>query len=475
MGFSSDLFLLVKNLNANEKSYFVKHSRLYGDKDKTYMYLFEVLQKMESYDEEKVKDSFSGAYSDNLSMLKKQLYDKVLSALNQYTKESGNENLIFKWLEEGKILQKKGFVLLAYKKFSKALEYSIKYERFALILNIFSQIKTNVIHRLYENYSEDEIKQLLDQEKFYSQVIQNIQHLNNLQFQYYYYESIHDQTNMSKIAMLDDVLHWERYNSFVEKSLCLNILGNYAENIRRLSLSQQYIEKNKQLFDNNNLIQKEYYFNYILQQFNLISILLKQNKLNQAEVELKKQEIISPKKSYIKLFNILYFSNCLLLFCKKKEVHTFEKEFQSMIDTYRDSNQKIPAKLMDVAKYYQLVLWYDHFEYKKVITETNLHVTKYTKNDTSIYKFLTLLILSYAKLNDQNALGVFLTSYKNEIKKLKSLHSLELHLLVEKTNPTLGLQKEFKLMNKKARSKNPNFDFLYPLEISKEVDLVVLS
>ena len=98
----------------------------------------------------------------------------------------------------------------------------------------------------------------------YQLKIQNISILNNYQFLYYYYESTSNELKMNEIASSQDIINWEKYDTFVEKSICLNILSNHNENIKKLDLSIKFNQLHINLFEKNKImLAKKPFYNYI--------------------------------------------------------------------------------------------------------------------------------------------------------------------------------------------------------------------
>ena len=452
---SLDVVSLINSLSPHEKSYFQKFSNIYNKNDKIYLHLFEQISKMKHYDESILKSNFESVYASNFGMLKEQLYEKILMALVMYNKELNVENLIFKWVEEGKVLQRKGLLKQANKKFKKALDYSIKYERFYLVLNIFSHLKAIVIHNLYENIDIDDINDLLKNEEIYIEVIVNLQKLNNSQFMYYYYESKSNDQAMQKIANSDLIQDWERYPTFVEKSICLNILSHNYENLQDYEKSLNFLQKHIELFECNLLVLKEYYFNYLLQKFNYISLLIKINSIEEAKKIIQDFELIKPKKQYHKLFFSLYYSNLLLIDCLQIRFNDFLIHYNEMNLAFNSINQKCPTRMYSMVNYYKVVLCFNNNEFKLVLKDINIYINQTTNDDSLNTSFIILAVLCFIELRDFHTLKMFLVSFKKELKYLKKQHSKEfffINRLVE---------------NAVHEKLDSNFMALYEIEVSK--------
>lgn len=80
------LHKLVQSLDKNEKGYFKKFTARYGsNKENDYMKLFDLLEKAEVYDDEKIKKQWAKAgKTTNLSGQKNYLYEQIIRALRSY-------------------------------------------------------------------------------------------------------------------------------------------------------------------------------------------------------------------------------------------------------------------------------------------------------------------------------------------------------------------------------------------------------
>lgn len=95
MRYSDDLFLLIKSLTKQEKSYFKKLASAFNDNESSnYIRLFDELVKQsknEEYNEQKIKSqNYSGKFVKNFSFHKNYLYNMILDAMIIYNKEKNN-------------------------------------------------------------------------------------------------------------------------------------------------------------------------------------------------------------------------------------------------------------------------------------------------------------------------------------------------------------------------------------------------
>ncbi len=79
---SAHLFSLIKSLTKADKRNFKLYAkRVQNDSDMMFLQLFDILEKLSSYDEDKIMSRVSGIDKANLSNLKRHLYSQILASL----------------------------------------------------------------------------------------------------------------------------------------------------------------------------------------------------------------------------------------------------------------------------------------------------------------------------------------------------------------------------------------------------------
>lgn len=111
---NDSLFDLIKSLNKNEKGYFKKNSRLYSTtKENNYLVLFDVIDKMEVYDEKELKLRLKGEkWIKHLPSLKSYLFTQILKNLEAYQNNGGKKEETL--LAQADILIHRGLYAEAY-------------------------------------------------------------------------------------------------------------------------------------------------------------------------------------------------------------------------------------------------------------------------------------------------------------------------------------------------------------------------
>jgi hypothetical protein len=108
---SDILFDLIKTLDRSEKGYFKKFAQRYGEKQgaQSYLLLFDLMDKANQYDEEKIKAAVLKKYEKaNLSALKKYLKEQLMKALRSYHSESTIRIQLMEMMKDMEVLFAKG-------------------------------------------------------------------------------------------------------------------------------------------------------------------------------------------------------------------------------------------------------------------------------------------------------------------------------------------------------------------------------
>ena len=132
---SKDLFELVKSLSPSEKRYF-KINANNGASAKNYLRLFDVIDKMNIYDEKLVQKKFRNEpFLENLHVNKNYLYQAILRNLRSYYEKKSSELRLHNLMIDAIVLDYKGQYGQARKLLQRVKKLSIKYDNQAFLLN----------------------------------------------------------------------------------------------------------------------------------------------------------------------------------------------------------------------------------------------------------------------------------------------------------------------------------------------------
>jgi hypothetical protein len=147
MNAKDDVFRLVKSLGKNEKRFFNLFSSL-SRENKNYMRLFRVLDRMQAYDEAKVKKIFAGEkLQRNLPYEKNYLQKQILRTLRIFHSENSNEIIINNLLQDIELLMNRRQFDAARTLLTKAKTLALKFELFPAYLNALKW-ELRLAHRL---------------------------------------------------------------------------------------------------------------------------------------------------------------------------------------------------------------------------------------------------------------------------------------------------------------------------------------
>ena len=133
-----DLFDLVHSLTKSEKRFFKLQSSLQAG-EKNYVRIFDLLEKMDHYDEEFVKESFKGElFLKHLPSEKNHLFKLILKALRSYHGEASVRSVLKQALKNVDILHKKGLFEECKKELKRAKKLAMSYEFFYYLFEIIS-------------------------------------------------------------------------------------------------------------------------------------------------------------------------------------------------------------------------------------------------------------------------------------------------------------------------------------------------
>ena len=169
-----DLFDLVHSLTKSEKRFFKLQSSLQAG-EKNYVRLFDLLEKMDHYDEDFVKETFKGElFLKHLPSEKNHLFKLILKSLRSYHGESSVRSLLKQALKNVDILHKKGLFEECKKELKRAKKLATSYEFFYYLFEIISWQK-NLLEEDYENGEfTQSIDEIAEEEAHVLALLQNL-------------------------------------------------------------------------------------------------------------------------------------------------------------------------------------------------------------------------------------------------------------------------------------------------------------
>lgn len=292
-----DLFLLIKSLTKTEKGYFNKFAQMHGgNKDGNYLKLFNIIDGMESYDDDRLKKIVKGtSLAKHLSVSKNYLFKFILRALSSYHRENLPELQIYHQLAEERVLRARRLPIDQEAQLNKAESTALEYGE-TQFLPLIYWVRLN--KNLRKNFEDHTDEQYAAWTKDFAQMGQN--QLEEIQLAIIHMDVLRARKNVENYTkLLDEAVKlpllkkypshlsvksqldynaiWDRYYHF-KGDIDNYIRTNKASYELLVSQPNKFSEKNAHLIINNIVI--------------LCSAYLKQD--NEAEVinTLKKLEAV---------------------------------------------------------------------------------------------------------------------------------------------------------------------------------------
>jgi tetratricopeptide (TPR) repeat protein len=170
---SSELFDLIRTLTKSEKRFFKLQSSLQSG-DKNYVRLFDLVEKMDEYDEDIVKKTFAGEkFIKHLPSEKNHLYKLILKSLRSYYSETSIASALKQDIKNIEILYNKGLFDECTKFIERAKKIAVRYEKFYYLFELISWEKT-LLEESFENGQFGDLDSLIQEEQSVLDKLQNL-------------------------------------------------------------------------------------------------------------------------------------------------------------------------------------------------------------------------------------------------------------------------------------------------------------
>lgn len=124
------LFQLVKSLSKSEKRNFKLYvNRFHSNYDKKFIQLFDAIEKINVYNDEKILLKAPGIHKSQLSNLKAHLYKQLLLCLRLNSINSDHDIYLREQIDYAKILYNKGLYTQSLKIIDKAKAMAREFEK----------------------------------------------------------------------------------------------------------------------------------------------------------------------------------------------------------------------------------------------------------------------------------------------------------------------------------------------------------
>lgn len=164
---STELFDLIRSLSKSEKRYFKLFATRHIVRDKNnYLKLFEAVDRLLIYDEEKLKRLIAEEkMAEYLSAAKYYLYTIILESLHAFHEESSIDAKIKKAIHQAELLYEKGLIDHSKKLLKMARQWAYEHDRFQYILDILALEKKIIARAYFKGLTHDALQEIYQEER----------------------------------------------------------------------------------------------------------------------------------------------------------------------------------------------------------------------------------------------------------------------------------------------------------------------
>lgn len=274
---STELFDLIKSLTKSEKRFFKLSSNLQSG-EKNYMKLFDVIEKMDEYDEDLLKKTLSGEkFLKHLPSEKNHLYKLILKSLRSFHADNSISSVLRQEIKNIEILYKKALFSECNKLVARAKQLAKENEKFYYWFELINWEKV-LLEEAYESGRFDTDLDALIKEE--TEVIEKLRNVAEYQILYSRINYVFRRGGFARNAAEKDVVdHISDYHLIKGKntalsarasSICFYIKGLCAATNRNYQESFKNFLRVKEIMDTNEPIRADLAVRYILAHQHLI-------------------------------------------------------------------------------------------------------------------------------------------------------------------------------------------------------------
>ncbi|HLU88013.1 MAG TPA: hypothetical protein VKZ44_09685 [Taishania sp.] len=267
---STELFKLIKSLSKSEKRFFKLTSSLQSG-DKNYVKIFDSIDAQVEYDEEGLKEQFKDEkFIKHLSSEKNHLYKLILKSLRSYYSEDSVTSILKQEIKNIEILFNKALYKECEKFIIRAKKIAEESEKFYYWSEIISWEKKLIEEGLQENFSNERLKSLVQEEEMVIQKLRNLAEyhiiyskINNIFRSGGFIRSEQEEKEVEEIADHHLIKDKNTALSIRASSICYYIKGLCAATNRNFADSYLFFNKTKEILDSNVIIKADLNTRYV--------------------------------------------------------------------------------------------------------------------------------------------------------------------------------------------------------------------
>jgi len=411
-----DLFKLIKSLSRSEKRYFTLDAQKSGAKNSNYLSLFKAINGMSDYDESSLKGKYP-----NLSMDKSYLYEAILKSMRDYRSPKSKSAQLKQNIIDSKFLYERGLfdqcanrlkaakliaqnladslALLEINREERKLAKTRGIKKFNLKFDDFKTVKEREIKNINDEFHYFDIYDYLISEvqtKFiYTQEVDR----NELQIKFAPESWEQPENSLSKLRF------------FLCKALYYHLLG-------KAPLASQYFQKSARVWDENQILKKEEFSNYIINLSNAIGVSFLNNEMDTVKLLLQKLRNQNPENFYgkkIKFINVIKHELNYVLETKDfSDASYLEQEVEKGIDKFIIP---VPTELALMFQTAVMLMGAGDFGSSKKWLKSMMSFKKYEdrKDLQKAARILNLLLV--AETEDYEVVELLIRAYDRYFKK----------------------------------------------------------
>lgn len=293
MKHKEDLHQLIEAMSKSEKRYFTLDAQKSGRRPSRYLELFQAINEMDEYEENRLKKKFGR----NLPYDKSYLYEAILRSMRDYRSSKSKAARIRELLLDAKYLYERGLYLQCEERLKDARQLAVELGDPLALLEVNKEMR-NVAWDLKRRSFREEVQELIGEKEAHLQAVsEEFQYLDML------YELL--LKNIKGTRAGGEELESEGYTSLIEeRGTPRSIHANRRYYQCAALLSQMkgepekaldYYEKVVEWWGQNEAYRQEEFYRYVVDLSNFLSFCYTNKKLEYMPAILQKLQDSNPK------------------------------------------------------------------------------------------------------------------------------------------------------------------------------------
>ncbi len=471
---SNQLFQLIKSLSKPEKRYFHLFASAHQESS-SYLILFDYINKLENYDEKKVKEHFKNeSFSNQFAVTKHALYQVILKSMTLYHSEHSISIILREMLSSANFLFEKTHLDECNTQLKKAKKIAYKFEKFEILLDILKlEKKLNTVEANNINLYNDALR-IQEEQKEIIQKIDNIndywilsRQISMLMIKYIHLRTEKEKAEVRKIIEHPLMLDINNALSFQSKVYYHQIVSYYYRLIGETEKSSAARIALLNQWEKQEYFSKEDPAGYIHAVKQVLNIQLDGQKFEEFTKTIEKLKKIKSQSESIKLsiFNSYYQQKLVY------HINTLSLKSNDFVNESIEEMGRLKNKLskeVELTMCYLLAMYFFmQCDYKSSLKWNNQimnDASPGTREDLKSFSKILNLMIHY-ELKNYDLLEYILKSTYKHLLKMEHLHLFEKAILkfihqLPKTNTRADIIPHFTKLRDEFTEleKNPNED-----------------